>query len=419
MNTMSHKKLIAGVSLIVAIAVFMMVRFGSAFTGPSNPGGTGVGALGIDASNNISVGTSTPVSLTKLSVVASSTTNTNYALKVLQPNGTPLLTVRNDGVVGINTAIGSGVSYEEATRVGGDLYVSGNVNATTFSGALSGTLNASNVSAGVFAVGNFAFRSSLGIATTTQVSLPQPLSVYGNGYVSGSLGIGTVSPGSTLEVNGNIAVANDSSIRSAYDFGNYFKPYTTAGAMTFTTGNSPRLTITYAGNVGIGTSTPQALLSVGNTTSALVAVFGGGSGKIDVGTIDPVYTIGKDQYATYLPGMTGVNEETTGVANLACEKGVCKTVIDFARAEQGSDIWLFGKVTQAVKQIEKVSVILSAGFDGPVWYEKDVAAGTITIFGKPTGNAREVSYRLSAPRFDASSWPNKIESEHAGFILPE
>ena len=43
---------------------------------------------------------------------------------------------------------------------------------------------------------------SLGVATSSQASLPQELSVYGDGYFSGSVGIGTLNPGHTLDIGG-------------------------------------------------------------------------------------------------------------------------------------------------------------------------------------------------------------------------
>jgi len=46
-------------------------------------------------------------------------------------------------------------------------------------------------------------------------------------------------------------------------------------------------------------------------------------------------------------------------------------------------------------------VILTPGFNGDVWYEKDPKAKTLTIHGSQAG---EVSYRMTANRYDWRNW---------------
>jgi len=64
-------------------------------------------------------------------------------------------------------------------------------------------------------------------------------------------------------------------------------------------------------------------------------------------------------------------------------------------------------------------VLLSPGFAGQAWYEKDIARHTLTIKAVNSGAAApaEVSYRLTAPRFDYQSWPNTSTSSDEGFNL--
>lgn len=170
--------------------------------------------------------------------------------------------------------------------------------------------------------------------------------------------------------------------------------------------------------------------TTGNTT------FGStGTAKINVGTIDPPYTINGEQYATYLPGMIGQKEETTGEILITCplrqslseasnvQLVTCKTAIDFNKQEKGSDLWLFSKTTNLTKQMDKMTVLLTPSFDGKVWYEKDVKNNVLNIFSIPASDHSlstnlSISYRLTAPRFDSEKWLNtRNDSGVDGFIL--
>ncbi len=134
---------------------------------PPTPG-IGSGAIATDASNNVSIGTSATQANTKLLIAASSTDTTNYALRIIQPAGTPILFVRNDGSVSIATS-----SFGNALTVDGTIYSTNNFN---------GTVAAANVTPGVFngsTGGNYAFNGALGVNTPTQVGLPAALAVYG------------------------------------------------------------------------------------------------------------------------------------------------------------------------------------------------------------------------------------------------
>lgn len=184
----------------------------------------------------------------------------------------------------------------------------------------------------------------------------------------------------------------------------------------------------------------------GTTTSTLYinndggdVVFGAGAGKIDAGTVDPPYTIDGKKYATYLPAMTGVREETTGAVELGLVQGgdVYKYVIDFDEVSEGSDLWLFAQTVNAnardyfdkeenkwhsttKKEIfDNMTVLLTPSFDGKVWYEKDAIQKRVIIFGTSdvqNTEKLEVSYRITAPRFDWKKWENNV-SESEGFNL--
>ncbi|MEK7212496.1 MAG: hypothetical protein AAB686_02375, partial [Patescibacteria group bacterium] len=241
---------------ILAVVVNYKAANAQTFQGPKTPVGVGTGAIGINAANNLSVGTSTPLAESKFLIVASSTGATEFALKILQPDKSPILFVRNDGSVSIASSSfgGSGLTVQ------GDIYFSGN---------LVGRVPASRVTAAVFDAGNFAFPSSLGISTSSQVGLPQPLSVYGNAYVSGNVGIGTTGPTRNLQVESSggpiirlfrtgftadFELENDGTLPAIIT--------RTASPILFKPNNAEAMRITSAGNVGIGTTTPAYKLDI-------------------------------------------------------------------------------------------------------------------------------------------------------------
>lgn len=143
---------------------------------------------------------------------------------------------------------------------------------------------------------------------------------------------------------------------------------------------------------------------------------GGGTGKVNAGTIDPIYTIDGKRYATYVSGMVGQKEETTGTLICKARNGSCTATIDFASASEGSDVWLFGKVTNISKQFDKLTVLLTPAFDGKVWYEKNTSRKIVVVHAEGQGNL-EVSYRLTAPRFDAETLGNRSTDQAEGFNL--
>ncbi len=184
------------------------------------------------------------------------------------------------------------------------------------------------------------------------------------------------------------------------------------GRLLFYTNNASgvqeRMRIDEAGNVGIGFTSPAANLDIENCAATCLLV-GNGTGKIDVGTVDPPYQINGTKYATYDPAMTGVKEETTGNVKLAKDSidptTPFKYVIDFSNLEEGSDLWLFKNVSDWGQGMNNLIVLLSANNQSAkVWYEKDPVKNTLTILGNCNC---EVSYRLTAPRFNWAQYPNK------------
>ncbi len=179
------------------------------------------------------------------------------------------------------------------------------------------------------------------------------------------------------------------------------------------------------GGTTLQTTDPSYDISFGDAVGTDLVV-GSGGGKIDMGTVDPVYTIGGKRYATYMAGMTGVKEETTGVTSIKCQVSSikCSAVLDFKNAKEGSDLWLFAKTTNIARNFDKMTVLLTPGFDGRAWYELDFENRTLAVFGEPSQSSQlkaqrslVVSYRLTAPRFDFKAWPNASDATHEGFNL--
>lgn len=152
------------------------------------------------------------------------------------------------------------------------------------------------------------------------------------------------------------------------------------------------------------------------TISGSTLTVGGGTGKITVGTIDPLYSIAGGKYATYLPGMIGQKEELAGTANLQCDNNSCSSILGFGDAAKGSDLWLFRQVTDFGGDWQKLVVILSPGSENKVWYKKDPESNRLIILGQ---SATEISYRLTAPRFDWQKWGNVSSEPHEGFTIPQ
>jgi len=221
----------------------------------------------------------------------------------------------------------------------------------------------------------------------------------GNLIVESRLGVGTTTPDTKLTLETQDSTTNFLRVAS--------------------TTNQNVLVVNANGRVGIGTSTPTQQLSIQN----LLYVGAGGAtgmgtatstfqgdiritGKLDVGTIDPPYTIDGVKYATYVPSMTGVKEETTAKFTLSqydTSRKLYAYTIDFDSLEKNSDLWLFYQVTDFGIDWQHLVVSLTPAFDGHVFYEENIAENSLTIYSDTRGS---VSTRLIADRFDASQWPN-------------
>ncbi|MDA2936254.1 hypothetical protein MYX06_03490, partial [Patescibacteria group bacterium AH-259-L05] len=187
-------------------------------------------------------------------------------------------------------------------------------------------------------------------------------------------------------------------------YGLEFRYYGAAGLAT-------GITLLGDGNVGIGTISPQTKLHVwggGVDIRDANLNFSGSTGrnitnvnKLTVTTIDPVYEIDGQKYATYGHSTVGLKEEVVGKVGLEqLIPDLYAYVIDFDSAETGSDLWLFREVTAFGNAWEGLIVMLTPEGKAEVWYELMPDENSVLIFGNTSVT---VSYRLIAPRHD---WPD-------------
>ena len=262
------------------------------------------------------------------------------------------------------------------------LTVNGTVWATSYVGALSGSMTAANVT-GPAAFGSnygtysYAFPSNLAVATATTAGLPQALTVAGGGYFTSGVGIGVSNPGTyALNVNGTANFSNQVNIA--------------AGGLNFTN----------VGGNGI-TMNGQNIGSVG---------------KLTVTTVDPLYSIGGDPYATYGAAISGgVYEEYVGHGVLTADssKPTAEYVIDFSALPTGSDLWVWRHVVDFSP--DTVSVFLTP-IGAPALLSYEVVGNRIVIRGDRSAS---FAYRLIGKRFDWRQWPTAAPSAEGALVVPE
>jgi len=164
------------------------------------------------------------------------------------------------------------------------------------------------------------------------------------------------------------------------------------------------------GNYGIW----PANASVTNTLAGDLTI-GGGTGKINVGTIDPIFEIDGKKYATYMAETSnGVRVDFFGKTKLSKVSNNQSSFnyafsIDFDNLLKGSNLWIFSKIIDFGKNMENLNVVLTPeGEYADLYYRLNFQENQLIIYGNKQIN---VSYRLSVPRFDHEEWSNTVDDK--------
>ena len=395
--------LVSGVSLGIASAF--------AFTGPEYGAGVGSGAIGVDVSGDVSVGTSTPNNAARLLIVASS--SAPYSFEIMNAAGSPVMTVDN----------------------------SGNVSGATFAGALNGTLSSGNVSAGQFGSntggGNYSFPGSVGVGTAAPITNLQVSQASGNaasglstidssghlagiyldasghttlynsnasGYSinfagSGSNGSGGLGPADFASLGVNMFGATqyygfgglDTGEQFAFSSANSVNFFANSGygESFFTNGNhsTPGFVITSSGNVGIGTASPTNPLTVNGATN-ITGTLTANAATVISGNLDPAAG-GNSLLSPYESGngliLLGINrsggeDEADFINNVNSYSGGFNfySLTSSGVTNQLMRIDGSGNVTAA-------GTITASGFSGPLTGTENAGNVSAGTFGSNTG----------------------------------
>ncbi len=271
--------------MVFAFAMFGGPFVARAFTGPLQAPPNGYGAIGSDASNNVSVGTSTTVSGTKLLVVGASSDNTTYAAQFWANNKTPIFLLRSDGSVSISTSTVSAGN----TVIGGNLTVGGTFVAST----LTGTVSAGNVSSGQFGSntggGNYSFAGNVGIGvsnpgTTLEVGgsnwseIKQDGGGSPNSYFDNFYGGTFILNNAYTRNTGGNGITRDQAAALSYMYlqsGNIYFGTGPSGSASSYAGAANVATILNNGNFGVGVASPGQKLEVAGNVSSTGLCLGG------------------------------------------------------------------------------------------------------------------------------------------------
>jgi len=238
----------------------------------------------------------------------------------------------------------------------------------------------------------------------------------GNIIAENKLGVGTTTLNAKIVVETQDSTTNFFQLASTTQQ-NIFTVNSNGNVLVGTTSASKQLNIGGLLAVGANSTAPVTMGTATSTFNGDVKI----SGKLDVGTIDPVYTIDGTKYATYGESGTGEHEETSQTIELTQKdpvSGKYVYTINFDTLDKGSDTWLFYEITDFGPGWRNLTVLLTPSFDGTAFYQKVPDKNELLIEADQPG---EVSMRLTGDRFDFAKWgnvrPDQNDRTEPGFIL--
>jgi len=234
------------------------------------------------------------------------------------------------------------------------------------------------------------------VAVGSDVAMTEYLTVQNNGET----GVGLTDPGTRLDVGGTLRNSLATTHSLLANSGNVFVMADNNGTLytgTTSTGYLPLSGGTMSGAINMG---------LNNITNV---------NKLNVQTIDPLYTINGVNYSTFVSSISGgVREEYVGKAKISrqLKSGEYEAILDFRLLPKGDDLWLWRQVVDFNKNNVDLAITPYGGF-AQVYYLID---GNRLIFraDRPT----EISYRLIGRRFDWRDWPTLSDDQQTKGLEP-
>lgn len=317
----------------------------------NNAGVFAAGSMLATDGTNVGIGTSSPTQALDVNGIAkahSFLVNGSGAGTIFSPNGiqidpnnstgsnlSPVFTIQTGGNVGIGT---SGIPSSPLEVTGNTFLNNINANALTYN------LNGANFGAWY----NLSTDSTLFYGATTAQNTKPSVPIFTLGTDSGNVGINTLTPGKTLDVQGTIrttgfqlptsATAGYVLTSSSVGIGTW-QP-ASAGLSGLTTNNVPKATSSSAiapgditdlsGNIGIGSTAPGQILDVqGTVRSIALTTTGSGltnfaGGNVGIGSTAPGQLLDVQGSVRILNGGLVVGNGNPGVTNTAATTCGCK-----------------------------------------------------------------------------------------------